>query len=278
MAEKENDEIDLTELLVRIKNVLFKNKITITLLTLVGLLLGFGYYSLKPPVYESEVVVRAAILNQALIEVINDNLTQLIKENNHKALADRFNISVEFSGEIKSVEIRPADKLADKRLDYAFYVVKVESGSNDHWSELEQGVFYYLSNNPYVKRRIELKAKQYKDFIDKLDFEISQIDTLKKNLYKSQSLGKDNVIMMNPGEVYTALLELIQQKQRLEEDLAFNQAIEVVEDFDTYKRPVSPKLGISIAVGGLLGLFAGLLIAFGRQLVVYIKQYERTHS
>lgn len=278
MADKENDEIDLTELLVRVKNVLFRNKITIISLTILGLLLGLLYYNLRPAVYQSEVVVRATILNESLLEVVNENLTQLLKENNYRALANKLNLPLEVAGYINKIEIEPTDEAADKKLEFAFYVINVESFSNDHWNELEKGMLYYLSNNAFVKKRIDLKEKQYKGFISKLDAEINQIDSLKKGLYSSDNLGKDNVIMMNPGEVYTALLELVKERQKLEEELEFNHAVEVVEDFDAYQRPVSPRPVFSVAVGGLIGLALGLFIAFGRELNRYLNQYERTHS
>ncbi|GAA0892357.1 hypothetical protein GCM10009122_20360 [Fulvivirga kasyanovii] len=278
MSEKETDEIDLTELLVKLKNVLLRNKITIILLTVVGFLLGLLYYNLKPAVYQSEVVVRATILNKSLLEVINENLTQLLKENNYKVLSNKLNLPPEVVGYISKIEIEPTDEEADKKLEYAFYVIRVESFSNSHWTELEKGMLYYLSNNDFVKKRIDLKAKQYKSFINKLDMEINQIDSLKKGLYDSNNLGKDNVIMMNPGEVYTALLALVKEKQKLEEELEFNSAVEIVEDFDAYKRPVSPRPVFSVAIGGLIGFLIGLFIAFGRELNSYLKQYERTHS
>lgn len=278
MSEKETDEIDLTELLVKLKNVLLRNKIAIILLTVVGLVLGLLYYNLKPAVYQSEVVVRATILNESLLEVINENLTQLLKEHNYKVLSNKLNLPLEVVGYISKIEIEPTDEEADKKLEYAFYVIRVESFSNNHWAELEKGMLYYLSNNDFVKKRIDLKAKQYKSFINKLDMEINQIDSLKKGLYDSDNLGNDNVIMMNPGEVYTALLALVKEKQKLEEELEFNSAVEIVEDFDAYKRPVSPRPVFSVAIGGLIGFLIGLFIAFGRELNSYLKQYERTHS
>ncbi|UII34305.1 Wzz/FepE/Etk N-terminal domain-containing protein [Fulvivirga ulvae] len=278
MSEKGTDEIDLTELLVKLKNIFLRNKITIALLTIVGLLLGLLYYNLKPAVYQSEIVVRATVLNESLLKVINENLTQLIKENNYKGLAQKLNLSTKVAEYIQSVEIEPTDENADKKLEYAFYVIKVESFSNDHWSELEEGMLHYLSHNTYVKKRIDLKSEQYAGFIAKLDEEINQIDSLKRGLYQSENFNKDNVVLMNPGEVYTALLELIKQKQQLEEELEFNQAVEIVEDFDAYQRPVSPRPVFSVAVGGLIGFLISLFIAFGREFNSYLKQYERTHS
>lgn len=278
MVEKVKDEIDLVEVLIKVKNVLFRNKIIIISLTIAGLLLGFIYYKLKPAIFESEIVVRTTILNEPLLNIINENLSHLIQENNRQAIATKLNLAPDVAKLVASISIEPTDENAAKQLDHAFYIIKVKSSSNEHWAEIEQGMLYYLSNNVFVKKRIDLKKNQYKSFITKLDAEINQIDSLKKGLYQSESLSKDNVVLMNPGEVYTALLQLFERRQKLEEELAFNQAVEIVEDFDAYKRPVSPRPVFSVAIGGLIGFLIGLFIAFGRELNSYLKQYERTHS
>lgn len=276
MSEQYNDEIDLTELLVKGKNVLLKNKLLIVILFLAGLALGFLYFKLKASVYQSEVVIRSGILNESLLTVINDNLNKLIEEDNRQALSSKLNIPIELSEQILSIEIKSAAEDADK--ESTFYVVTVESLSNEKWSVLENAIMYYLSTNQFVKRRINSRDERYKSFIDKLDAEMKQIDSLKLSMGSAERFGKDNVIMMDPTSIYSTLINLYKQRQEYKENLEFNQAVEVVEDFDAYQRPVSPRPVFSMGVGALIGLVLALFIAFGRELNAYMRRYERSHS
>lgn len=276
MAEKYNDEIDLTELLVKGKNVLFRNKLLIIGFFIGGILLGFLYYQLKPSVYQSEVVIRSGILNESLLSVINENLNKLIEEDNRKALSTKLNVPLELSQQVLSIEIvSTAEEDEDKESSY--YVVTVESLTNDSWSELEAGIIYYLSSNQFVKKRINIREERYKDYIAKLDQEISEIDSLKLSLGSADRYGSDNVIVMNPSDVYATLVRLYQQRQEYKESLEFNDAVEVIEDFDAYQRPVSPRPVFSMGVGALIGLVLALFIAFGRELNRYMRKYEETH-
>ncbi|ELR71454.1 hypothetical protein C900_02795 [Fulvivirga imtechensis AK7] len=275
MAEKYNDEIDLTELFIKGKNILFRNKLLITSFFIGGILLGFLYYKLKPSVYQSEVVIRSGILNESLLSVINENLNKLIEEDNNEALSSKLNISSELSQQVLSIEIESTEE--DDEEESSYYVVTIKSLVNHRWPELQTGMIHYLSANQFVKKRIDIREERFKNYIAKLDQEIKEIDSLKLSLGSAEKYGNDNVIVMNPSDVYATLVRLYQQRQEYKESLEFNEAVEVVENFDAYQRPVSPRPVFSMGVGGLIGLILALFVAFGKELNRYMRRYEETH-
>lgn len=275
MADEHNDEIDLTELMVKMRNVLVRNTILITILIVSGLVLGYVYYQLKPFIYQSTIVIQSKILDEPLLKVINENLTRRIEERNYNALSTTLNVSPEIAENIRTISIEPAAE--DNKAPMSFYLITVEAASNGHWNALKHGVVGYLANNAYVEKRINLQKERYRNLMGKLDTEIRQLDSLKMQLSSPEESGNNQFVVMNPSDVYSTLISLHKQRQQYKEELELNTAVEVVENFEAYQQPISPRLVRSMGLGALIGLLLSFFIIIAREINAYINKYESDH-
>lgn len=268
MADEHNDEIDLTELMVKMRNVLVRNTILIVILILSGLSLGLAYYLLKPPVYQSEIVLRAGVLDGPMLNTLNGSLTRLIDEGNFDALSSKLKISSEVAKNVKKIVISAVGEEGE------FYRISASSLSPENWQDLQQGLLDYLRNNAYVNRRVALQEQRYKNLIAKLDAEIQQLDSLNLMSNGGEKVGKGNFIIMNPSDVYSTLITLYKERQEYKEELEYNTAVEVFEEFEAYEQPVSPKLLFSMGIGALIGLVLAIFLVFAIEMDNYLKKSE----
>ena len=271
MAEQYNDEIDLGELIVKIRKTMVRNKIWIVTMTLAGLLCGLAFYLIKKPVYQSEIVMRAHILNEPLLKVLNENLTRIIQEGSTESLSAKLKITPEIAKEIQEISISNA---AEEEVNNSFYVISIKSLSNEHWEKLKVGIVGYLTNNEYVRKRIKFQEELYQSLISKLNEEIRSLDSLKFNIGTAKRTGNANFIVMNPSETYSTLIRLYQQRQKSLEDLEYNTAVEIVEEFNSYQRPISPRPVFSMGVGAMIGLVLSFILVGAKELDGYLKKYD----
>ncbi|MTI20433.1 hypothetical protein E1176_05305 [Fulvivirga sp. RKSG066] len=264
---QQEDEIDLIALAARIRSTIFRYRILIVIWIVVGIALGFGYYQVKPSVYESQMIVRSEILGESLLSVINTNYEKLLNESNPEVLSRKFGLSEDLISSVESISIEPTKGEGEKVAE--FYTLNITSLNNDKWGEIQEAVVNSLEENAFVKKRIALQGEQYQNMINKIKAEIKDLEKVKEN-----DPSGAGVVVMNPSEIYSTLVQLYKQQQEYEQDLALLSSIEIVETFDTYERPVSPRPVMSMAVGALLGLFVSLILIVLREFNKYVKKHQ----
>ena len=133
----------------------------------------------------------------------------------------------------------------------------VQTVDNSILEDLETGLVQYLETNEYVKKRVDLRKQRYEALREKANEQILEIDSLKDKLNErilTRSNGND-VLLINPTNVYTTALSLYKEELSYLENLELIDSIQIIEGFTPFNKPVKPKLMVSIAGGFAFGLF-----------------------
>ncbi len=263
--EKSNqaDEIDLVELTLRGVNIIRRNFWLLTSLLLVGISLGVFHYFTSKKVYTSKMVISSGILTKSFSEKLFDNTRSYLKENNYQAIASQLNISEQAAQNIIFIKIESVTEVLDLK-DQERFIVTVEVYNQNVLGELQQGLIYYLSNNEFVKVRVQQNKSYLTQTIKKIEQEVAELENLKVKIYNGEFFQNlSGNLLFDPTTVNSKILELTKEKINLQNSLELVNSVQVIEGFNRFEKPIRPKLSISIALGATIGLIlAGLLILF----------------
>jgi uncharacterized protein involved in exopolysaccharide biosynthesis len=254
-----SDEIDLLELLAKITLGIKNNFRSFVLAFVLGSLLGLAYYQLVPKVYESNMIVQSDILTESYGESITESMDLLIREQNLEILGSRMGIRPEKAASVVKIKVGSVKQKQSSTTDKEnnTFVVTVRTTDNTLLPDLQNGLINYLRNNEFVKIRVRQRQDYNKTMIEKVGQEIRSLDSLKKRLFNGKPIYSKSAEMMlvDPTNIYSKIIELNKEQINYKNDLELVNSIQLVEGFTTYKKPISPKLSISLASGASLGIF-----------------------
>jgi len=254
-----SDEIDLLELLAKVALGLKNNIISLVIAFVVGTGLGLAFYQLVPKVYESNMIIQSDILTESYGERIAESMDLLIREQNFEILGSRMGISLEKAAAIKKIKIESVKQKQTNTTEKEnnTFIITVRTTDNTLLPDLQSGLINYLRNNEFVKIRVRQRQEYFKAMIEKVGQEISSLDSLKRRLFTGKPIYSKSAEMMlvDPTNIYSKIIELNKEQINYKNGLELVNSIQLVEGFTIYKKPVSPKLSISLASGASLGIF-----------------------
>ncbi len=269
------DEIDLGELLLKLSKIVNRNKWTMILLTIAGMILGILHFSLKSPVFESSMMLRSNILTQAYSETLANNLKRLIEERNDTLLSRRLKVSIEEASHLKDIKVESVveTEAAEGSAGNVIFIISVEVTDNAILNNLQTGIMSFLENNEFVKKRIDLKRDRLETLISKVKLEIQEIDSLKKRVNQAITYNEQGgVVVLDPTNVYSKALALYKEELSYQQGLELIDSTQLIEGFTAFNRPIKPRM-LHSAGGGLL---AGLFLAFGLIFIRETRSYLRS--
>lgn len=254
-----SDEIDLIELLAKVTLGIKNNFRSLVLAFVIGSLLGLAFYQFVPKVYESNMIIQSDILTESYGERIAESMDLLIREQNFEILGSRMGISLEKAASINKIKIESVKQKqtnTTEKENNTFFIT-VRTTDNTLLPDLQNGLINYLRNNEFVKVRVRQRQDYYKAMIEKVGQEISSLDSLKKRLFTGKPIYSNSAEMMlvDPTNIYSKIIELNKEQINYKNGLELVNSIQLVEGFTIYKKPVSPKLSISLAAGASIGVF-----------------------
>lgn len=251
-----SDEIDLIELLAKVTLGIKNNFRSLVLAFVIGSLLGLAFYQFVPKVYESNMIIQSDILTESYGERIAESMDLLIREQNFEILGSRMGISLEKAASINKIKIESVKTNTTEKENNTFFIT-VRTTDNTLLPDLQNGLINYLRNNEFVKVRVRQRQDYYKAMIEKVGQEISSLDSLKKRLFTGKPIYSNSAEMMlvDPTNIYSKIIELNKEQINYKNGLELVNSIQLVEGFTIYKKPVSPKLSISLAAGASIGVF-----------------------
>lgn len=259
-----SDEIDLIELLAKIVLGIKANLKFFIGAFIVGTLIGLAYYQFVPKTYESRMLISSDILTESYSKTLVSDLVKLIKEDNTSSLATRLKMSENQTATISDIEIKSTIEKSDniKEQEKSYLTIICRSRDNEVWPSLQQGIIGFLQENDFVKIRVEQRIKYFTQIIEKIDKELIDLNELKSKIANGQmsQTGKDNLVLFDPTTVNSKILDLNKEKINLQNSLETVNSIQLIEGFTVFKKPVSPKLSISLAAGASFGLFLVFII------------------
>jgi uncharacterized protein involved in exopolysaccharide biosynthesis len=254
-----SDEIDLIELLAKVTLGIKNNFRSLVLAFVIGSLLGLAFYQFVPKVYESNMIIQSDILTESYGERIAESMDLLIREQNFEILGSRMGISLKKAASINKIKIESVKQKqtnTTEKENNTFFIT-VRTTDNTLLPDLQNGLINYLRNNEFVKVRVRQRQDYYKAMIEKVGQEISSLDSLKKRLFTGKPIYSNSAEMMlvDPTNIYSKIIELNKEQINYKNGLELVNSIQLVEGFTIYKKPVSPKLSISLTAGASIGVF-----------------------
>jgi len=260
--QKKNDEIDVTDLFIKIINVFKANFWAIVLFIAIGIALGTTYYFATRKIYQSQMIISSNILTEPFCMALFNNASRYIDEGNAKMLATQFHISEEVAQQIVSLEVQTVTKgtSTDPKGSERF-LITAEVLDLKILPELQQGIIAYLESNDFVKTRVEQNKNFFKQMLARVEKEIADMEEFKIRIFKGDFFqnAKGNV-MFDPTIVNSKILELTDKKITYQNSLEIANSVQLIDGFTRFEKQIRPKLSLSLTSGFLAGL--GMALAF----------------
>jgi hypothetical protein len=205
-------------------------------------------------------LIYSSILTQAYCEELAESLNALIRDHNHRALADRLSLTVEQAAALRRVTMVGALEGAVPEVDRWAVVVTVRVTDNAILPDLEEGIVEYIAGKDFVKIRTDQKKRTYQELIARVAEEIEKLEAVKQRILEGAYSSPQGVVMMNPSEAYSRTVQLVKEKLELEERLKLVNSVQVVEGFIPLNQPVSPRLSLLLVGGFVAGIVVFLFI------------------
>jgi hypothetical protein len=204
-------------------------------------------------------IIQSDILTESYGERIAESMDLLIREQNFEILGSRMGISLKKAASINKIKIESVKQKqtnTTEKENNTFFIT-VRTTDNTLLPDLQNGLINYLRNNEFVKVRVRQRQDYYKAMIEKVGQEISSLDSLKKRLFTGKPIYSNSAEMMlvDPTNIYSKIIELNKEQINYKNGLELVNSIQLVEGFTIYKKPVSPKLSISLTAGASIGVF-----------------------
>ncbi len=296
----------LISLIIGLKRITIKNRFLLVVIFILAVASGAVYkYYFHPPEHQTTLIFRSRYLNAPLldkyIEKLNANsiargrllgLDSLINSSIIRFEAEPF-ISeeeiIEFElfkqellGKLAQTEVEKViDKLTlENRATYQVHVVMTVE-DYEPLVDIQDSLLRYLSENSYVKKRIEIDEKNLQNRKQKIREEMKNLDSLRivllsniKSLTEVNREGSNNVILgenqqPDPIRVYLEDLRLYDEEQLIDRRLYLRDSFELLDGFGTFKSANAiTLLRITIYAG-----FGALIFAYVIILLTEFNQY-----
>jgi hypothetical protein len=284
--------------LFQIIDRLFKNLKLIALFLILGAIAGCLYFYAKKPYYESSMTLSSEYFKGELLANSIQNLNEVCEEGNSRVLASLLQIPLGKAQNIRSINLSPivsqnyrmlvdlysGNEKYEGKLDSLLlysnqsnFQLNVEVYDTTALNGLDTVLANYIKSNDYVRKRIVVDRMNLLSLKNKLIRESGSLDTLKRSIATSIKSsgdagrsGTNNVILgeksVNPIEIYERDLDLYNQRQEIERQLALNAEIEIIEKFIPYADPKSGSLLKNTAKGAIGGFILAILFVLYQML------------
>lgn len=318
------DEIDLLDLFRRIGNGLAKMFKTLGRWSLISfvflvkrwlpltisVIIGFGVsYLLKfsaDPSYQTELIVKPNTITITEVSEQIKKLQDYIVEKNYKELVNSLNISQnEAANLLEMVALHYIDRGRDGVPDYIDYdnsfnpladtmnvlmedraVIYCRIKEPQVLSSIKNGIIKYFNSDSLFQQRNRLRTKQNVEILNRINFDITRLDSLQKILYfedhkNRQPQNGGQMIFLQEQKtqlLYDDIYSLYNRKKILEENVEiYKDIITVQSDFTVPKQRLNGGLFYAkrvVPASFVLAILILILISNKNNLKELFDRYE----
>lgn len=254
---KASQEFNLAHFFQSIKLFVNKHWLKFLIASVVAVGLGYLKYKTEDRIYESRLSGETYAMGDSRMNEIISSLNQHLEYQNWPALSKMLGMPEEQISKLVSIsggtsydiekKIKGSSMVVEQRpSDFFFIDVKIKDTAI--LNELEQGLVNYLNNNPLNVKRMDAIRKGQKGFIDSFKKHQQKVDSITSLVNAQIAANKAAGIEFNPGlslegyaKGYRELMEVYTQHELATE-------IKVLNSFQAYNKPVSPRFIISLAL------------------------------
>jgi len=275
-VENNNDEIDMIQVLERITRFISNYKKELIATMIAGLLCGMAIYISKPKLYGSTLILHSQILSNSEEIKIIDSWNTLRQNGELAVLSRNLDYPVSLINNIKSLgasEIQMTQPTSG-------FTVDVLVSDTSMLERLQKAIIYGLENSQYVSEKVNFKKENTLKMLESINREIARLDSTKKKIESSQNTKSSGAssFIVDISDVNVQMITLKEKYYQYQESLKFVDAIQVLQNFEKYTKPASPRLGVLLISGLLGGLFVGLVWAVVKNLKLKIAAFRKTNS
>lgn len=276
-------EISLLQVLVGTIKFVMRYYRLLAIGTVVGAVLGLGYYFIQPTVYKSSILGFSSMLSDTRMRDLVEDLNKLNRENNHKQVAKLLNIKPKEAKEIVKFQLALNVELDKEKDEFTasqgnMFSLTVYTYDQKLFEVVKHGFIYYIDNSDFVKLIRTQNARERLARTAILKQEMAQLDSLRKSIDRELLSGKAKTgltLITDVPSISSRILELHKELMRTQtEDAVEVHDIKVIKDFQLFKRPAAPRISETILPGAILGFVAALLFVFGSIIKPYLKDEQ----
>ncbi|MEJ8802673.1 chain length determinant protein [Pontibacter sp. H249] len=249
--------------------LLFIYKWLLILFVLIGGALGYLAFYVTKPYYSSTMTLMLSNIRNEFIEDQLSKLTDMVKEDNFEEIANRLDINLEAAKQIKALNFSNLD---EDRIEEDSILVgspfKIELLLYDRklFNSMEPAITNYLENNRYFAKQKRIRQKQLESLINKLESEISSIDSIKTEIGSPR--GPVNGFVygqpIDPTNLYRESVNMYKEQVSLSANLDRLENVEVITGFAPRLYPSGPNLIKYILIGAIVSFLFGVIVVLNK--------------
>ena len=262
--ESAGNEIDLIQVLERISRFLTTYKRELIAAMIAGIVCGLVIFLLKPKLYGSTLILHSQILSNSEEIKILDNWNTLRKNGEYIVLSRALNCPVSLIKSIKNLEASDI-QITQPTSGFTVDVLVTDTAILE---SLQKAIIYGLENNEYVSEKVKIRKDNTIKILESIKSEIDKLDSTKKKieLGNGEKRPGSSSFIVDISDVNVQMITLNEKLYQYQEVLKFADAIQVLQNFEKYAKPASPRLSIMLVSGFLGGIFIGVLWATFKNL------------
>ncbi len=289
--EKNRNEIDIIEFLLKIYLILRKHLIFIIIPLALGIVYTVIKEQTKADVYGSNMVLKIQpeeeymytvtmkeFLNKydknpvEIVEKIMKEASDFRANGNYELLSERMKLPVE---KIKQIKYLGTSYRYEKGEAYSELItINAKTTNPELFLELNQGIINLINSNRYVESKHLSDSILLSNLISKLDNKIKELDSVQKQLLK-KGIYQSNITIVGEFSIFAESVQLTALKEKLILKLSRLQRAEIVEPF--YKPGSAEKsFKKDLIINSILSIFIGLIIILFKIVNQKANRYQKT--
>jgi hypothetical protein len=259
---EQSDEIDLLDLAIKFYKWIKKNLRFLAWSFVIGLIIGFSYYLVKPKAYQDRMMLNSDLLTLPTCKILVEDLNKLLKQGNYKELQKRLDID---SVETKNIFEFLWEDLTEKSLDNnekpTTFIISIKFKGKIQLEKLQASVLNYFKTNEFSKSKEKERKLFYQGMIDLTTFELGELEKLRVLFLEGKLYNglEGKTILFDPTSINSRILDLTREKLNNQIKLSAIDTIQLIQGFTNFTKPIGPSLLRNIGGGAIVGLFGALM-------------------
>jgi len=279
--KEQSNELDLSIFFSNIYRFFYRNSKLLLGALILGLVLGFIYDIVSKPYYQSTAYATSALSyfeteevdykskkivldQQAMVDFIND-ISRLIDEDEIDVVARKLNISIDEAKNIRFLEAEElffvdGENIQQKRDKFK---IVLEVYDNNTIREIENGIKYYINNNPYIQKYYQLHLDQSNQLVERISLEIDDLKKVRDQMGSKSNSDYSEIKMSSQySQTDNQIINLFIKQQQISKYTMLLKPIEFFEKFSIPEKPalrIWIRMGVMSAIFFFIGIFIGLI-------------------
>ncbi len=264
MANKEEKEIDLIELVIKFIFFIKKRIFIFILITIIGTSFGFFKGFIEKKKYENKLIGSSDIVpNSVIFQIFNTLIEDF--QNNNIFFSKTLSLSKDVSNNIIKINLDTVTYGINNSI-----IIKIQSKDSLSCVQTKTAFINYLQKNTLIKEEYTFYINQKKQLLTEINKKIIELDSLQRFIRVASYNNKNPFTVIN--STYSEYINLVEKKQLIEKEIQLSNRI-----INIYVDSTSP-IYINLLLKTLIWFFISLILSFLTasfyELIIKIRKYN----